>query len=290
MRSPLDRASRGTPGPPDFIGVGALGSGTGWWHSMLLAHPEIAPPRARRRALHFFDRFCAQEMSDADVAAYHERFPRRDGTIGGEWTGRYMFDAWTPPLLRRAAPDAKLLVMLSDPIERYRAVFTERLAKHAAGETFYMADVVDRRSFGAQLARLRRFYDPERILVLQFERCRRDPLGQYRRTLEFLDVRDTGFAPRALQRKAAGKPESLPVTLLLRLGLPAGTRRRVVERVAGRPVAERAPAPLWPDLEAALHTALDADVAALRELVPELDLSLWPNFAHLVAKTTASVA
>ena len=43
-------------------------------------------------------------------------------------------------------------------------------------------------------------------------------------------------------------------------------------------------APLWPDLEGALHTALDPDVAALRELVPELDLALWPNFAHLAAR------
>ena len=107
-----------TAGPPDFVGVGALGSGGGWWHSLLLAHPEIAPPAARRRALHFFDRFCAQEMGEADVAAYHERFPRAPGRLAGEWTGRYMFDAWTPPLLRRAAPDAKLLVIVSDPIER----------------------------------------------------------------------------------------------------------------------------------------------------------------------------
>src|SRR5215207_8121979 len=152
MRSPLDLRRGGEPGPPDFIGVGALGSGTGWWHALLLAHPDIRPPRARRRALHHFDRFCAAEMTDADVAAYHERFPRRAGTITGEWTGRYMFDAWTPPLLKRAAPDAKLLVMLSDPIERYRAIFTERLAKRTGDETIYMADVVDRRSFGSQLA------------------------------------------------------------------------------------------------------------------------------------------
>jgi hypothetical protein len=275
MRSPLERVKpAGPPGPPDFVGVGALGSGIGWWHAMLLAHPEIAPPHARRRALHFFDRFCAAEMTGADIAAYHARFPRREGTISGEWTGRYMSDAWTPPLLRRAAPDAKLLVLLSDPIERYRAVFTERLAKRSGEETLFMADVVDRRSFGAQLARLHRFYDPERILVLQFERCRRDPAGQYRRTLEFLGVRDTAFAPRRLRRKTA------PVAALLRLGLPARIRRPVAERLAGRPVAEPEPAPLWPDLEAALHTALDPDVEALHALVPELDLSLWPNFAR----------
>jgi len=276
MRSRRDRG--GPPGPPDFIGVGALGSGTGWWHAMLLAHPEIRPPAARRRALHAFDRFCAAEMTDADVAAYHARFPRREGTITGEWTGRYMFDAWTPPLLKRAAPDAKLLVMLSDPIERYRATFTDRLAKREGDETIYMADVVDRRSFGGQVARLHRFFDPERVLVLQFERCRRDPAAQYRRTLEFLGVRDTAFVPRRLRRKAAGRPESIPVEIALRLGLPAGLRRRLTERMSGRPLA-RETAPLWPDLEASLHTALDPQVEQLRELVPDLDLSLWPNFA-----------
>jgi hypothetical protein len=256
-------------GPPDFIGVGALGSGTGWWHALLLAHPEIRPPHAGRRALHHFDRFCAAEMTDADVAAYHAHFPRQDGTITGEWTGRYLFDPWTPPLLKRAAPDAKLLVMLSDPIERYRATFADRLAKRTGDETIYMADVVDRRSFASQLERLHRFYDPDRVLVLQYERCRRDPAGQYRRTLQFLDVRDTTFAPRRVQRKT-----SIALTIAGRLPLP----RKVTERLSGRP-APRATAPLWPDLEAALHTALDPQVERLQALVPEFDVSLWPNFA-----------
>ena len=115
-------------GPPDFIGVGAVAAGGGWWLRMLLAHPEVRGPDARRRGLEFFSPFCAREMTDADVAAYHAHFPRRPGTVTGEWTGRYMCDAWTPPLLRRAAPDARLLVMVADPIERYRAIYADRLA------------------------------------------------------------------------------------------------------------------------------------------------------------------
>jgi sulfotransferase family protein len=285
MRSPLDRVRRGAPGPPDFIGVGALGAGTGWWHGLLLAHPEITSPRSGRRALHYFDRFCAAEMTDADVAAYHGLFARRRGTITGEWTGRYMFDAWTPPLLARAAPDAKLLVLLADPIARYRSILGVRLARRKDDdEVVYMADVVDRRSHASQLARLHRFFDPERVLVLQYERCRRDPLGQYRRTLEFLGVRDRDFAPRRMRRKAAGKPASLPVAAALRLGLPAGTRRRVLARL-GR-VDDRDAVALWPDVEASLHTALDPEVEALAATVPGFDVTLWPNFAHLAAVRT----
>lgn len=267
------------PSAPDFIGVGALGSGTGWWHSLLLAHPEIRAPQNGRRALHHFDRFCAAELTDADIAAYHAHFPRTEGTIGGEWTGRYMFDPWTPPLLKRAAPDAKLLVLLSDPIERYRASFADRMAKREGDETIYMADVVDRRSFAAQVRRLHRFFDPERVLVLQYERCRRDPAREYRRTLEFLGVRDTAFVPRRLQ----GGRASLAMSVAARLGLP----RKLTERVSGRPQA-RPTAPLWPDLEAALHTALDPQVEELAAMVPELDVALWPNFAQLKVPAAAS--
>jgi hypothetical protein len=125
-----------------------------------------------------------------------------------------------------------------------------------------MTDVVDRRSFGAQIARLQRFVDPAQILVLQFERCRRDPRGQYRRTLEFLGVRDTAFVPRRLRGSG-----------LLDRVLP----RRIGERLAGRPLSQP-PAPLWPDIEESLRTALEPDVAALRELVPDLDVRLWPSF------------
>ena len=114
-------AAEPTTGPPDFVGVGTQRSGTTWWFKTLLGHPQIRPPRGRRKELHFFDRFCARELLDADVAEYHELFPRKPGQITGEWTPRYMHDFWTPRLLARAAPEAKLLIMFRDPVERYRS-------------------------------------------------------------------------------------------------------------------------------------------------------------------------
>jgi hypothetical protein len=254
MRSPFERLRRGAPGPPDFIGVGTMRSGTWWWFELLLAHPEIAPPRGRRHALHHFERFCTAEMTAADVAAYHAHFPRREGVISGEWTGRYMLDPWTPPLLRRAAPDAGLLVLLSDPIERYRAIFADRRAVVGRRQQRFMADVVERRCHASQLARLHRFFDPARILVLQLERCQADAAGQYRRTLEFLGVRDRDFLPAQLR---ARRPAS------------SGSEERVE---------------LWPDLEAALHTALDPEVERLATMLPDFEPTLWPNFAHLAPR------
>jgi Sulfotransferase family len=254
----------GRPGPPDFIGVGTEGTGTDWWLAALAAHRAIDGPRRGELALHFFDRFCERELTEADIAAYHGRFPARDGTIRGEWTGRYMSDGWVPPLLRRVAPDARLLVMVADPIERYRAAFVERRAALRDYPRLLTTDVVDRACHAFQLARLERYFEPERILVLQFERCRADPVGEYRRTLRFLGVRD----------------DAVPRQLTHRGGLPA-----LLRRLRGIPAAPATPAsaPLWPELEGALHASLDREVMELRARVPELDLRLWPNFAHLAA-------
>lgn len=274
-RLPGRTRPEGPPGPPDYIGVGAAGTGAGWWHGLLLSHPEICAPR--ERALDFFGEFCERELQPADVGRYHDRFPRRHGAIGGEWTDRYMLDGWTPPLLRRVAPDAGLLVMLSDPIECYRASFAERSARRAAGERVTMTDAADRWNYASQLTRLHRFYDPERILVLQYERCRRDPLGQYRRTLRFLGVRED-FVPRRL-RGPAGRAEALAVAALRRMP-PA---QRALVRLTGRSGATDA---LWPDIEAALRTTFDPEMEALAELVPELEPSLWPSCARPSAPWT----
>jgi hypothetical protein len=239
-----------TTGPPDFVGVGAQRAGTTWWFRTLVGHPELRPARGRKKELHFFDRFCARELVAEDVDAYHRLFPSEPGELAGEWTPRYMHDFWTPRLLRRVAPEAKLLVMLRDPIERYRSGIPHRLSRTPERpQPTLVADAVERSRYALQLGRLYRHHPPEQVLVQQYEKCRRDPAGEYRRTLRFLGV-DADHEPREVER-------------------PRGT------------TAEAAKVPLWPDMLATLRAAFDPDVERLRELVPELDLSLWPNFAHL---------
>lgn len=236
-------------GPPDFVGVGAQRSGTTWWFELLLSHPSIRAPRGGRKELHFFDRFGAEPMDEADVAAYHELFPREPGQTVGEWTPRYMGDAWTPRLLRRAAPEARLLVVLRDPIERYRSGVVHRAARTPDQKLESIAsDAIERGRYASQLRHLRELFSPEQLLVLQYERCRLDPVGEYRRTLRHLGVDD--HVPDDMQTlrgttTASGKDE------------------------------------LWPDLRVALRAALDPEVAELPALVAGFDLALWPNFRDL---------
>ncbi len=256
-------------GPPDFVGVGTAYAGAGWWHDLLLMHPQIRAPGGEAasledpKALHFFDELCRREMTGDDIARYHAFFAREEGTIVGEWTPRYMHDPWTPFLLRRAAPGAKLLVMLGDPVERYRERLARaRLRAESEAEQLYMAHALSRGRYALQLERLWAVFDREQTLVLQHERCRADPRPEYARTLRFLGVRDHHVP---LRLRTDLRPRARAVGALRRAGV-----------LKPPPRAE-----LWPDIEQTLHAELDGEVRRLTSLVPEIDLRLWPNFAHL---------
>ncbi len=274
-------------GPPDFIGVGTYLAGTEWWMRNLTKHPRIRGPRGRRFDLYFFEEFCARPMTDADVASYYTRFRRRPGQIAGEFSNRYSYDVWAPPLIQRAAPDAKLLMILRDPVGIYERSLAYRRGKRRQWHKYrqrhdpvYMAEEVHRGRFGSQLRTLTQYYDRERILVLQLEQLLRDPVGEFKRTLRFLEV-DDDFVPRALRTKPPRTDDS-PVEharLLRPFGLPPSVNFQPLRRALSRPVP--VPTPLWPDMEASLRAELEPEVRAMLTFDVGFDLSLWPYFAHL---------
>jgi hypothetical protein len=244
-------------GPPDFVGVGAQRSGTTWWFEILLGHPQVRGPKSGTKEQHFFDRYCRRPMTTEDVSRYHRKFPRRDGQVSGEWTPRYMLDFWTPPLIARAAPEAKLLVLLRDPIERFRSGVPHRLSRTDDPRIEpAVADAIERGRYGTQMHRLRASFAAEQILVLQYEKCRDDPASEYRRTLEFLGV-DPDHQPDGGFEQPRGTTQE--------------TRKSLV----------------WKDMHEALHATYDPEIAELAELVPELDLSVWPNFTDVAADAVA---
>jgi hypothetical protein len=244
------RSARSLPpgwmtGPPDFVGVGAHRCGTTWWYRAIAAHPEVdGPPEAKE--LHFFDRFWNEPFTDESVTAYAALFPRPESRLSGEWTPRYLFDVWTPPLLARAAPGARILVLLRDPVERYRSglAYDTLLGRGSAN---LASGAFARGLYFAQLDWLLRFVDRGRLLVLQYERCLAEPERELRRTYEFLGLRDLGHVPAALGRAA---------------NVTAGSKATIPE----------------PLLET-LRTAYGPDAERLFAAFPELDPGLWPTLA-----------
>lgn len=239
----------GSIGPPDFVGVGAQRCGTTWWSRVIRKHPEVARRGGLPKELHYFNRFWNGEVYDGFEDEYARLFPRGPGQINGEWTPRYMHDYWVMPLLKRAAPEAKILVMLRDPVQRYLSgvARADYKAQEDGGRINLVqsGDALARSRYGEQLERVLAHFPRERVMVLQLERCQEAPEAELRKTFEFLGIDPTVEPPEQLYqvRQGAGVKPKLP-----------------------------------PELRAELVARIAPDVELLSRLVPELDIDRWPDF------------
>jgi hypothetical protein len=244
-------------GPPDYIGIGVQKAGTTRWWKLIAKHPDVV---GELKETHQLSRFGWRPMFEADREAYYRYFPRPAGKLAGEWTPRYMNVPGVVDTMKALAPEAKLLVLLRDPVERYRSgvgqwqKHKERRGKRPnlwAGRK----DAYARSFYAYALRPYVEAFGRDRLLVLQFEKCLQDPAAEYQRTLEFL-------------------------------GLPAWTPPPEIlgKRVN---VARRRPTPAELGEPADLVTSLEEDVRELLALAPGIDLSLWPNFRHLAPGGTS---
>jgi hypothetical protein len=170
--------------------VGTARSGTSWWNSLVSAHPRVSHPPGTPKEVHFFDDCWTGLLGDEDVRRYHAFFARPADHLSGEWTPGYMLDVWTPRLLWQAAPDARLLVLLRDPVERFRSGRTLAENRFRVGSTARAAAnaAFNRGIYADQLQRLWSVFPREQVLVLQYERCVADTATQLRRTYEFIGL------------------------------------------------------------------------------------------------------
>lgn len=238
-------------GPPDLVGVGAQRAGTTWWwRGAIRPHPGFVREAKPGKEIHFFDRFWDGQDIPSDLGErYARQFPRPENAITGEWTPRYMHDFWVPPLLAQVAPEAKILIMLRDPVERYRSGLARelRLASEDGKplELGIVGDAVYRSMYARQLERIFDLFGRDRVLVLQYERCLEEPLGEMQRTHRFLGLEPMAELPRRLHREHKPNPKR---------ELPSLLHEELTARLAD-------------------------DTHRTAELCPDIDLSLWPSAA-----------
>ena len=233
-------------GPPHYVGVGAQKAGTSWWNRLIQAHPDVVDASGQPKELHFFDRSWEKPFGEADVERYHRYFPVPPGSLAGEWTPGYLIDFWTPELIAQAAPEARILVLLRDPVDRFRSGLTHQLA--TSREPLRHRDIqgaFQRSIYAPQLRRVLAAFPAEQVWIGQYEACRADPARELARTYAFL-----GLAPYELAT-ATFRDEVNPTT------------REKFEPTAA--------------LRASLLEAYVGDMAQVAKLAPDLDLSLWPS-------------
>jgi hypothetical protein len=247
-------------GPPDFVIFGAQKSGTTWWFRLIEQHPGVVQPTKQRPELHFFDRLWGEWPDAAAIERYHRYFPRPDGTLAGEKTPEYFSCPWAPPMLKLAAPEARAIVMLRDPVERYVSGLShhdrgglvdddESLGRVFGDRMRVVTDAIARGMYATQLEWLLDLYPAERLLVLQYERCAADAAGQLARTYAFL-----GLSPHQLPAEELARPRN----------------QAKLEKV---PVPE--------EMMATLRRYYRPEVLRLLSISSEIDPALWPNFRDL---------
>lgn len=242
---------------PDFVGIASGKAGTSWWYGLLLAHPAIKPNRPRAKELCYFNHFGYRAPTADDAANYREAFAAPEGCLCGEWSPGYLHHPFAIDHLAKVAPGVKLLAMVRNPVDRVVSALNQMLSvrvpfmnlpaeQDAVFRVFNVfPSVIANSSLHEPFRRLLQLFDRSQLLVLQYERCSRDPAAQIAKTYEFLGV-DAAFVPPNLRDKVNVHPPRVPE-------LTSTERRLLAEYFA-------------------------ADVQAFSKLFPAIDLSLWPDF------------
>lgn len=253
---PPERPAGWRIGPPDFVIIGAQKSGTTWWQGLLESHPQVHRPPGQRRELHFFDHFWDRWPTEGQFGRYLDYFARPDGSLVGEKTPGYLYQPWVAPMLHHVAPEARLIVLLRDPVERYisglgllhrsGALKGEVGAGEVGTREHRITEAIDRSRYANQLAWWLRHYPREQILLLQYERCVADTQAELARTQAFLGLSEEPAPDEELTRTRKRSDWHAP--------MPDEMRRFLADYYAD-------------------------DVAELGELMPDLDRTLWPSMA-----------
>jgi Sulfotransferase domain len=250
-----------TTGPPDFVILGAQKAGTTWWQGIVEDHPGVLRPPGQRMELHFFDHFWDRWPTPAQLELYRGYFPRPPSTIVGEKTPGYLYQPWVAPMLAAAAPDARLIVLVRDPVKRYAsglgllvrsgAIKGEIGAGEIGMREHRIAEAMERGRYAQQVEWFMRHFPRERMLLLQYERCAADAQGEATRTYEFLGLEPHTVTQAEIDRSRKRSSERPPVT----------------SEIAGMLADWYAP-----------------DVRRLQALMPDLDVTLWPEIAGALAR------
>ena len=150
--------------------------------------------------------------------------------------------------LRQAAPDARLLVLLRDPVARFTSGLNHAAQRLGGITPDLVADAIARGRYASQLERVLATVDRSQVLVLQFEQCRNETQQMADRTFAFL-----GLEPMRL----AGNERAGTNASSVRTELPAALLDELV-------------------------TGYADEVRRLQQLLPGVvDVELWPRFAGL---------
>jgi Sulfotransferase domain len=196
---------------PNFLVLGAQKAGTTALYEYLRRHPQVTGPSWKE--VSFFDRHWARGES-----WYRGNFPNRARTRGklvGEASPSYVFHRLAPQRVQELVPDARLIVIVRNPVDRALSQYNHEVAlgreplrfeealdaeeERLRGEEERMAadpryfsrewwshTYKARGRYAEQLERWLAVFPREQLLVLPSDDLGSDPARAHAQVLEFL--------------------------------------------------------------------------------------------------------
>lgn len=205
---------------PSVLLIGAQKCGTSSLHHYLVQHPDVGA--SRNKEMHYFDL-----RADRPLREYRACFPVR-GQFRHiiESSPYYLFHPAVPQRVRATLPNARLIVLLRDPVQRaysqyqqsrargfedleFRAAIEQEDARLARECERLLAEpgarpyahqrlaYVRRSLYGVQLKRWYEQFPFDQVLVVQSEDLFSDPSGTVQRVQNWLGLES--FRPDSLQ-------------------------------------------------------------------------------------------
>ena len=179
---------------PNFLIFGTQKAGTTWLARRLEEHPDIF--LTAEKELHFFN-----HRFDRGLAWYETHFEeRRDEKMAGEATPGYLNSSDAPERIKTVlGADVKLIASLRHPVDRAYSAFWHyttrgKLPLDADFRDVFTSDnafgIRDRGFYGQHLSRYFDCFPRENLLIMIFEKWKKDNEKTLSQCLSFLDVDD----------------------------------------------------------------------------------------------------
>ena len=185
----------------DFIGVGSGKCGSTWLYENVIQHPEVFDGNPKE--IHYFGDLYEQQ----DFNWYKDLFAGSEGKIKGEFSISYMSHPQAAERIHKHFPDAKIIAMVRDPVERTYSDYQHFIRKGDVSRDYPFSEYIrdqDKLKFGYYTDYLAPFYEhfpKENILVLVLEEMQHDLAACYKQIFEFIGVKDTSFLPEGVEEK-----------------------------------------------------------------------------------------
>jgi hypothetical protein len=251
---------------PDFLIAGVAKAGTTALHAALVRHPQLFLPTVKEPKFFLSDGPPRAAGGPGDVQTYQEHVWRRAdyealfdpapaGALRGEATPFYLYDLEAHNRIRALLPDAKLILLMRDPVDRAHSNWThlwnaglepeaDFLAACRAEEQRKAAGWADfwhytsQGLYGRQVQHLFKIFPREQVLLLRYRELKDAPAATLDRVCEFLGVR-TGVLqqiPKENVNRHVVEDTQVNAVLraLLRIGGDIGHRFPIPLRLAAR--------------------------------------------------------